>query len=172
MKKIFIIFILFVFHINFSIANTNIVFIDMEQIINGSKPGLHILKQLKETNDKITKNFKVIEENLKKKKAKIDSQKKIISENEFQSNINNLQLEVKKYNGDRNKIINDFKKLKIDNTNKFLEMINAILVKYSEDNAISIILQKKSLVIGKNEHDITDEIIIIINKNIDKFKIQ
>ena len=51
-------------------------------------------------------------------------------------------------------------------------MINAILVKYSEDNAISIILQKKSLVIGKNEHDITDEIIIIINKNIDKFKIQ
>ena len=72
MKKIFIIFILFVFHINFSIANTNIVFIDMEQIINGSKHGLHILKQLKETNDKITKNFKVIEENLKKKKAKKD----------------------------------------------------------------------------------------------------
>ena len=40
------------------------------------------------------------------------------------------------------------------------------------ENEISIILQKKDLIIGKTELDITDEIIKIINVEIKEFKIK
>ena len=72
----------------------------------------------------------------------------------------------------RNKIISDFNKLKIYNTNKLLKLINPILVKFTNDNEISIIFQKKNLIIGKTELDITDEIIVIINNEINEFKIK
>ena len=69
-------------------------------------------------------------------------------------------------------MINNFKKLKADNTNKLSKLINTILVEFSEDNSISLILQKKDLIIGKKELDITDKIIKIVNKKIQKFKIE
>ena len=56
--------------------------------------------------------------------------------------------------------------------NNFLKLINPILTKYSTENEISIILQKKNLIIGKTELDITDKIIIIINDEIKEFKIK
>ena len=75
-------------------------------------------------------------------------------------------------NKSRTKIISDFKKLKIENTNKLLKQINPILVKFSNDNSISLILQKKNLVVGKNELDITDKILEIVNNDIKTFKIK
>ena len=95
-----------------------------------------------------------------------------MSEVDFQSNINKLKLEIKNYNDNRDKINNDFNKLRIDSTNKLLKLINPILVSYSNDKSISLILKKRDLVIGKTELDITDEIILIINKDINQFKIQ
>ena len=57
-------------------------------------------------------------------------------------------------------------------TLKILKLINPILVEFSEDNSISFILQKKNLIIGKTELDITEKIIKIVNKKIPEFKIQ
>ena len=61
---------------------------------------------------------------------------------------------------------------KVENTNNLIKLINPILAKYSTKNEISIILQKKDLIIGKTELDITDEIIKIINVEIKEFKIK
>ena len=69
-------------------------------------------------------------------------------------------------------MIGEFNKLKVENTNNLLKQINPILTKYSKENEISIILQKKDLIIGKTELDITDEIIKIINVEIKEFKIK
>ena len=69
-------------------------------------------------------------------------------------------------------MIEKFNKLKIENTNNLLKLINPILVKFSNENEISVILQKKNLIIGKTELDITDEIIKIINNEIKSFKIK
>ena len=60
----------------------------------------------------------------------------------------------------------------LKNINKLMKLINPILINYSNDNSISMILKKKDLVIGKSELDITDEIIIIINRDIKQFKIK
>ena len=90
----------------------------------------------------------------------------------FQSNANKLSLEVTKFNNNRRMINNDFKKLSIANTNELLKLINPILIKYSNDKSISLILNKKNVIVGKTELDITDEIIIRINSEIKQFKIK
>jgi|TARA_B110000238_G_C15974801_1_gene373357 outer membrane protein len=172
MKKLIVILIFFIFQSNFAIPDTNIVFVDLDKIVKISKPGASILNQLNKKNEKILKSFLNEEKNLKKKEKKYVSQKNIISNEEFQSNINKLKLEINEYNNKRMKTINDFKKLKIRSTNNFLQMINPILTEYSDKKSISLILQKKNLIIGKTELDITDEIIKIINIEIKEFEIE
>jgi outer membrane protein len=83
-----------------------------------------------------------------------------------------LKSEITNYNTNRNKMIEDFNKLKVDNTNNLLRLINPILIDFSNDKEISIILQKKDLVVAKTELDITDEIIKIINTEVKEFKIK
>ena len=51
-------------------------------------------------------------------------------------------------------------------------MVNSILIKYSDEKSISMIFPKKSMIIGKSELDITDEIIKVINSEIKEFKIK
>jgi outer membrane protein len=172
MKRIYYVFIILFLQINLLEANINITFVDMNKIISTSKPGISVLKQLNEINNKNLDVFKNKEKILKEREEKILAQKKIISDEEFESIVKTLKLDIKKYNDNRNNTIKNFNKLKTDNTNKLLKMINSILIKYSNEKSISIILQKKDLVIGKNELDITDEIIKIVNTDVGEFKIK
>jgi len=172
MQKKLIIFFIFFFQFNIVTANIKIAFIDMNKVILNSKPGSFITNQLRDINTRNSNKFESETKKLKEQETKLISQKNILSDSDFQKNIEKLKLEINNYNVNRDKINNDFKKLRIDNTNKLLELINPILINYSNDNSISIILKKKDLVIGITELDITDEIIRIINKDIKQFKIQ
>ena len=166
------IFIIFLFFINQAFSEQKIAFIDMDRVISTSKSGSSILKQLTELNNKNLKFLKNEEKKFKEKETKLISQRNIISETDFENKVDVLKSEIKKYNQNRNKMLADFNKLKIDNTNNFLKLINPILVKFSNDEEIAIILQKKDLVVAKTELDITDEVIKIVNTEVKEFKIK
>ena len=172
MKK-FILLNVFIFIIFFNkvYAEQKIAFLNMNQIISKSNAGSSILKQLNKLNDKNLSSLNKIEKNIKEKETKLISQKNIISESEFINKVELLKKEINEHNQNRNKLISNFNKLKIENTNKILKLINPILVKYSNDNEISFILQKKDLIIAKTEYDITDDILKIINNDIKEFNI-
>ena len=166
------IFSLFLFFANTVNSEQNIAFIDMDRVISKSNSGSSILNQLNDINNKNLIFLKKEEKKFKEKEAKLISQKNIISETDFKTKINSLKVEIDKYNQNRNKIITEFQKLKVDNTNKLLKLINPILIKFSNEKKISILLQKKDLIIGKTELDITDEVIKIINTEVKEFKIK
>ena len=153
-------------------AEQKIVFVDMDKLVSVSKPGSSIFNQLKDINKKNLDFLKEEEKKFKEKEKKLIAQKNIISENDYKNKINKLKSEINIYNQNRNEKIKKFNKLKVENTNNLLKLISPILAKYSTENEISIILQKKDLIIGKTELDITDEIITIINDEIKEFKIK
>ena len=173
MKIIFsLILVFFLFFTNQAFSEQKIAFINMEKVMSTSKSGASILKQLTDLKNKNSKFLKEEEKKFKEKEKKLISQKNILSEVDFKKKIVELKAEIKNYNQNRNKMIEAFNKLKVDNTNNLLKLINPILVKFSNDKEISIILQKKDLVVAKTELDITDEIIKIINEQIKEFEIK
>ena len=166
---------LFLFFLIFSrpaISEQKIVFVDMDRLISVSKPGSSIFNQLKEINNKNLNFLKKEEKKFKEKERILIAQKNIISETDFKNKVDELKSEINNYNLNRKKMIEKFNKLKVENTNNLLKLINPILAKYSTEKEISIILQKKDLIIGKTELDITDKIITIINNEINEFKIK
>ena len=167
--SLFIAFLIFSIPVS---AEQKIVFVDMDKLVSVSKPGSSIFNQLKDINQKNLNFLKEEEKRFKEIEKKLIAQKNIISEADFENKIKELKSEVNSYNQNRSNMIEKFNKLKVDNTNKLLKLINPILTKFSNDNDISIILQKKNLIIGKTELDITDEVIKIINSEIKDFKIK
>jgi len=168
-SSIFVIFLLFT---NQAFSEQKIAFIDMDKVISTSKSGSSILKQLTDINKKNLKFLNDEEKKFKEKETKLISQKNIISETDFKNKVNELKSEIKSYKQNRSKMLADFNKLKIDNTNNLLKLINPILVKFSNDKEIAIILQKKDLVVAKTQLDITDEVIKSINSEVKEFKIK
>ena len=160
------------FFINPVISEQKIAFINMDKVISTSNPGISFLKQLNDLKNKNSKFLKNGEKKFQEKEAKLISQKNIISEADFQNKIDELKSEIKNYNQNRKKMITDFNKLKIDNTNNLLKLINPILINFSNEKKISIIFQNKDLIFAKTELDITDEIIKIVNAEVKKFKIK
>ena len=157
---------------NQAFSEQKIAFIDMDRVISTSKSGSSILKQLTDLNNKNLDFLKKEEKKFKEKETKLISQKNIMSETDFKNKVDELKSEIKDYNQSRNKLLADFNKLKVDSTNNLLKLINPILVKFSNDKEISIILQKKDLVVAKTQLDITDEVIKIVNSEVKELKIK
>ena len=167
--SLFIVFLIFSIPVS---AEQKIVFVDMDKLVSVSKPGSSIFNQLKDINKKNLDFLKEEEKKFKEKEKKLIAQKNIISENDYKNKINELKSEINIYNQNRNEKIKKFNKLKVENTNNLLKLISPILAKYSTENEISFILQKKDLIIGKTELDITDEMIKIVDNEIKEFKIK
>jgi outer membrane protein len=165
-------FLVFLIFSNPVTSEQKIVFVDMDKLLSVSKPGSSIFNQLKDINNKNLNFLKKEEKKFNEKEKKLLAQKNIISNTDFKNKVDQLKSEINNYNQNRNQMIEKFNKLKIENTNNLLKLINPILVKFSNENEISVILQKKNLIIGKTELDITDEIIKIINNEIKSFKIK
>ena len=166
------ILVIFLFSTNQAFSEQKIAFIDMNKLISASKSGSSILKQLTDLNNKNLKFLENEEKKFKEKETKLISQKNIISETDFKNKVNKLKSEIKNYNQNRNKMLADFNKLKIDNTNNLLKLINPILINFSNEKEIAIIFQKKNLVVAKTQLDITGEVIKIINSEVKEFKIK
>ena len=63
-------------------------------------------------------------------------------------------------------------KLKDESAKLILKNINEIISEYSAQNSISMIVEKKSIIIGKSELNITNDILDLLNKKIKKIDLQ
>ena len=68
-------------------------------------------------------------------------------------------------------LIDELNILKSELTKKLLNHINPILAEYSDKNSISLIVDKKSIVLGKTELDITEKIINLLNEKVKEIKL-
>ena len=79
-----------------------------------------------------------------------------------------LRSEIIKFQKEQVKARDNLNKLRIGASNKLIVELSPILKEYAEKNSISLILQKKNIVMGEKEIEITDEILSIANKKIKK----
>ena len=173
MKFLLIILSLIFFIINpVKSIDLKIFYIDTDKILNESNAGKDIKKQLDSINKKNISKFKQIDKELAEEEKKISKQKNILSKEELEKKIKTLQEKAIKFNNDvKNNKNNLFTKHKYA-TEKFLNTLNVILSDYASKNSIQIILKKKNIVIGREDLDITSEILILVNEKIKNIKLQ
>jgi len=170
MKKIFLPFLAFFL---FYAANTlaaNINYIDFTKVLNASKAGAKAQENLKKKFTSESNKFLKQEKDIKKEETEIISQKKLLSQEEYKKKVNSLRGKVSKLQKSKQESFNKIRKERNNAKVELLKNLNPILKKYMEDNNVQLIVEKQSIVLGDADLEITDKIIIILNKELSSLK--
>ena len=170
MKKIVSIFIFFLFSLS-AYSSEKIVYLDVEKIMQESIAGKAIIAKIKKKRETTISKFKKKEKEIIEKEKKLISQKNVLSKEEFGKKIKDLRGEISNYQKERNKVFNEITQSRIKATAKLIKKLNPILEDYSKKNSIKMIMQKKHIVIGKKEDDITKDILELVNQKVKNIKI-
>ena len=164
MKKIFFIFIL-IFNCNLSYSNTDIVYLDVQFIIDNSEIGIFYKKKIKVLQDKNKSKLNIKEAEIKIKETEFNNQKNILKEDELKKKLkelNNLLKNYKNNQNELNKLINLEKK---KYTTRILGILNPMITKYVEENKIKLVIDKKNILVGIRTLDITNNILELLNNH-------
>ena len=82
-----------------------------------------------------------------------------------------LRKKVSDLQSDKRKSINDIAKSRSQAKKQLLKALNPIIKKYMEDNKIRLVLDKKSILLGDQNLEITKQIIEILNKEVKSLKL-
>jgi len=171
LKKLFIInFFFLIFTLSYA-EEQKIVYLNIEKIMQNSIAGKSIKKQLENLYNKDLEKFKKNDETLKNKEKKLITQKNILSQEDFQKELTILRSEIINFQKDQVRARENINKLRREATGKLISKLSPILQEYAKKNSISLILQKKNIIMGKKEIEITEEILSITNNKIKDIKI-
>ena len=141
----------------------NIVYLDIQYIIDNSDLGIFYKSKINKLADNNKENLKIKKNEIKLKEEEINNQKNLLSKEEIEKKIENLKKLVKNYQieqNKKNKLVIDEKKIY---TSKILKLLNPLLTNYVEKNKITLVVDKKNILIGIKSLDITPDILQILN---------
>ena len=172
MKKFFIINFFLVFFLINPLQANNIAFVNIDILMNTSIAGLDKDKKIKILQKQKNAMLKESEKKLKDKETDLVSKKNILSESDFQLEVKKLKTEINNFNILKNNEIKNFEKIKAQYNFTLLNAIKPILSDYTKLNNISLLFQKKNIILGSKEINITDDILKIMNDKIKEVNIK
>ena len=146
-------------------------FIDLSKVLNQSKAGAEFQNNLKKNIQNNSDNFKKTEDQIRRDEVDLISQKKLISNDEYEKKVKLLREKVAKLQNDKNKFFSDIAKSRDDAKKILIETLNPILKKYMEDNNIRVVLDKQSIILADAKLELTNIIIDLLNKNLSSIKL-
>jgi outer membrane protein len=164
--KYLILVIFFFLKVTTFAYGSNVVYIDMSYILSNSIKGKSILEELDLENKKNIKILESKEQILKDLEKNISNQRNILSKQELDKKINDLKDKVIIFRKDKDKLVKEFNDLKNNVIQNFMKNIEPIVSDYMKKKSINIVLDKKDVIIGKKNLNITNEILEIVDKNI------
>ena len=149
-----------------SYAQAKVAYLDMTYILNNSKAGKGAQDFLKNSLKKSQEKFTNNEAKLKKEEGDILSKKNDLKKEEFQQKLDALRKKVIDYQSERKLILEKITKQRADARQKLIKTIDPILKDYIQQNEITLLIDKKNVIMGNADLDITNIIIEKLNKEL------
>ena len=167
----FLIIILFFFSSNHLLANEKIMFVDVNYIFSNSVAGKDITNKVKMDFNKSQKNLEILKDKLINDEKKLINQKNILSKEEFEKNLFDLKNEMDEFNNQRIKLNSEIDVYRNKLQSSFSLELSNVIKKYANENNIDLIIDKNTILVGKNVLDATKDVLELFDKNIKKINI-
>ena len=145
-------------------AEQKIAYFDMKFVLNNSKAGKGAQDYLQKTFKVNQKKFSDRENELKKEEGDLIAKSNILTKEEYKNKSEELRKKVMKYQAERRSSLEKITQQRAESRKKLLEKVDPILNNYIEENGILLIIDKKNVLGGNSDLDITN----IITKKLDK----
>ena len=145
-----------------------IAYLDMKVVFSNSLVGKSLQLDLANIKNKLVEDLQDKEKILKELDAKILSQKNILTKKDYENKVSLLKKDIIEYK----KIVFDnetiLKKKQAEANSLLMKHLTPIIAEYSKKNSISMLIDKKNIIIAKSSLDITDSIIKLLDNKIKK----
>ena len=168
MKQVKLVFFFIIFLSLFSknsFSNETIAILDLDSLLEKTNSGKKIINQLNLINEQNLKSLKDIESQIKLNRDNIKNQKNILSDEQLKVKINELNNDIKQFQNEKNKLVNNFNLEKKKKLDKFFQKIIPVIENYISKNNIKVVIDKKNVFIANKKNNITEDIVKIINEN-------
>ena len=169
--KIIILFLILFIPLEKKLLANDIYFVDYSKVMNESVAGKKAQTYLKKLLTDSNKKFNETAKKLKEEENKIISQKNALSKEEYRKKADALRKKVSDFNKQREKSIKDVARKRKKAGDEMLKNLNPILGKYMEENNITVVIDKKNVLMGNKKFEITSQIIEILNKDLKSLNI-
>ena len=163
--RFFVVTLLFLI-CTYASAEQKIVYIDMKFVLNNSKAGKGAQDYLQKLFTDSQKNFSKKENELKEEEKDLLLKKTVLSQDEYKKKTDELRKKVINHQAQRRKVIEKITKQRTDARKELLKILDPILKKYSTEENISLVINKKNVVVGSNDLDITNIIVQKLDKEL------
>ena len=150
----------------YSFAEQKIVVLDMKFVLNNSKAGKGAQDFLKKSYTDNQKKYNDIEKNLKKEENDLLKKKTVLSKEEYIKKTDALRKKVIEFQTQRRAAIDKMTTQRAEAREKLMKKLEPIIDTYIRENNISLVLDKKDMIGGMNEIDITSTIIEKLDKEL------
>lgn len=164
--KIILLFFLFLSFFEKSVLANDVYFIDYSKVMNESTAGKKAQKTLKDLLTSSNKKFNDTAKKLKEEENKIIGQKNVLTKEDYRKKADALRKKVFELNKQREKSLKDIAGKRKKAGDEMLKNLNPILGKYMEENNITLVIDKKNVLMGNKKFEITSQIIEILNKDL------
>ena len=165
-KRLITIILVSLLNISLAQSEEQIVYLDLDNIVSNTKAGKLIISNLEKSKKKTLAKFEKKEKELKKIENDINKQKNILSEEELKKKLVEFRKEINIFQTDRQNVINQFNKKKVEEFNNFFKKITPIIQSYVSEKNFDIVLDRKNIFVASKKKDITQEIIKLIDSKI------
>lgn len=149
-------------------ANIPVKYIDLNFIVNESIIGKKIKSKIAANGEKLRNEHKKIEKKLQTKKNEILAKKNVLSEEDFKKEVDKHQTNVKNYQTKKSSDLDNLNKNNLNMSKNFMVKIDKIVIDYSRENSIDLLLKKEALIVSNSNLDVTKDILNLVDKNIKK----
>jgi len=149
---------------SYALAEQKIVILDLKLLLNNSKAGSGAQNFLKKSYAKNVKKFTGVEKNLKKEEVDLLKKKTILSKEEYKKKSDELRKKVIAYQSERRAAFDNISSQRSKSRDILIKKINPILNTYMKENNITLVIDKKNVLGGIPDINITT----FIMKRLDK----
>ena len=147
-------------------AEQKIVVLDLTYVLNQSTAGKGAQEFLTKTFNDNLKKFSDLEKALKKDEQDLLAKKNILSKEEYGKKMNSLRKKNMDYQTERRTAIDKITMQRAKAREALLKKLEPILQSYIEENSVSLVVDKKYILGGGAESDITKVIVEKLNKDL------
>ena len=160
----FIVVTFFLLICTHTFAEQKIVVLDLKFVLNNSKAGKDAQDFLKKSFNDNVKKFSDMEKALKKEESDLLAQKTVLNKEEYTKRSDTLRKKVIDYQSQRRSSLDKIATQRAESRETLIKKIEPILNTYIKENNISLVMDKKEMLGGNPEYDITKIIVAKLNQ--------
>ena len=153
-------------------AEQKVAYLDLTFILNNSKAGKNAQDFLQKTFKENQKQFMDEENALKKEESDLLTKKTILTKEEYQKKSDDLRKRVIDYQSKRRASLDKITKQRADARQQLLDKLDPILNTYIKENNISLVMDRKNILMADSGLDLTKIIVEKLNKELPSLSIK